>query len=304
MARYSPTERIGINAVESAAVKELRWIFREQPIADMGIDAHLEVVVDGEPTGILLAAQIKTGKGNFHETADAYTYYGSITHLNYWTGHSLPVLLVAHLPETGETLWTIVNERNVEKTPTAWKISIPKNNHLNASAVDALKAASEGDPREQKLRRLTLDLPLMRHVAAGHRVSVELEDWYNKSLGRTTVSVFVYDETGKAAVDKEWYQYFIGMNMKELAEALFPWAIARVDHDFYDEHSDIEESKEDALSRILDYDNGISPYVPDADDIYPYSDSSGEVASYHLRLTLNSVGVAFLAVSDYLDSSE
>ena len=47
MARYSTTERIGVNAVEHIVLHELGWIFREQPIVDMGIDAHIERVDDG-----------------------------------------------------------------------------------------------------------------------------------------------------------------------------------------------------------------------------------------------------------------
>lgn len=47
MERYSATERIGVNAVERIVVSELGWIFREQPIMDMGIDAQIELVENG-----------------------------------------------------------------------------------------------------------------------------------------------------------------------------------------------------------------------------------------------------------------
>lgn len=105
MSRYSATEQIGVHAVGLVVTSDLGWIFREQPIADMGIDAHIELV-DGEPTGKLIGVQIKTGKGNFKESKDAYTYYGNDVHLDYWSNHSLPVILVAHIPETKETLCT------------------------------------------------------------------------------------------------------------------------------------------------------------------------------------------------------
>jgi hypothetical protein len=60
--RYSPTERIGVSAIEHVVVSELSWIFREQPIVDMGIDAHIELVDETyRPTGQLIGAQIKTG---------------------------------------------------------------------------------------------------------------------------------------------------------------------------------------------------------------------------------------------------
>ncbi|MPT00927.1 MAG: DUF4365 domain-containing protein [Pseudomonas sp.] len=65
MPRYSETERIGANARDSVVARELKCIFREQMIADMGIDAHLELVEGGRPTGKLIGIQIKTGPGNF-----------------------------------------------------------------------------------------------------------------------------------------------------------------------------------------------------------------------------------------------
>lgn len=133
MSRYSATERIGINAVEAVVVNEFRWIFREQPIADMGIDAHVELVEDGNPTGKLMGLQIKTGRGNFHETKNAYVYYGDDVHLDYWTNHSLPVILVGHIPDTNETLWIEVSENTIEPTKKGWKVSLPKTAALDTA---------------------------------------------------------------------------------------------------------------------------------------------------------------------------
>lgn len=60
MGRFSPTEQIGVTAVGHIVFKELKWIFREQPICDMGIDAQIELV-DERPTGKLIGVQIKAG---------------------------------------------------------------------------------------------------------------------------------------------------------------------------------------------------------------------------------------------------
>lgn len=193
MARYSPTERIGVNAVEDIVLNELKWIFREQPISDMGIDAHIELV-DNEPTGKLIALQIKTGAGNFHENKDEFVYYGSLEHLDYWTGHSLPVVLLAHIPATHLTCWVQVVETTAVRTEKAWKIRIPKTQVFDASAKPALTKLFSGTPQDQALRELAIHEPLMRTIAAGNKVSVELEDWVNKSLGRTSVELFVDDE--------------------------------------------------------------------------------------------------------------
>jgi len=54
MGRFTKTERIGVNAVERIVLDDLGWIFREQLIVDLGIDAHIELV-EHEPTGKLVA---------------------------------------------------------------------------------------------------------------------------------------------------------------------------------------------------------------------------------------------------------
>lgn len=137
MSRYNTTERLGINAVEQIILKELKWIFREQFIADMGIDAQIEVVCNGVPTGQLLALQIKTGASHFREVDDAFIYYCTNVHIDYWRGHSLPVLLIAHFPDTNETYWVQVSPPFVLPTNSAWKILIPKSNRLSAASTSA-----------------------------------------------------------------------------------------------------------------------------------------------------------------------
>jgi hypothetical protein len=146
--RYSSTERVGINAVESIVLNQLEWIFREQLVADMGIDAQIELV-DGTPTGKLIAVQIKTGASHFHETGCGYTYYGDGVHLDYWSGHSLPIILVAHLPETEETFWVSVNESSVQRTKKGWKVNIPKANVFGSATRSELMAVFDGTPAQQ-----------------------------------------------------------------------------------------------------------------------------------------------------------
>jgi hypothetical protein len=302
MSRYSATERTGINAVESVVVNELKWIFREQPIADMGIDAHVEFVEGGNPSGKLIGLQIKTGKGNFHETKDAYVYYGDDVHLDYWTNHSLPVILVAHIPETKETLWAQVNESTVERTKKGWKISLPKTAKLDLASRDDLAKLFEGTPRQQKLRQLAIHEPLMRHVESGRKVSVEIDDWYNKSLGRSNIVVYVHDEKGNETVEMEWMQWWTGMDIEEVIARLFPWSDAQIDHDFYETHSEFETTLEEERDAAADIDNGIAePGANDPmDDWYPYTDN-GETASYRLELTLNDLGTSYLVIANYLD---
>jgi len=302
MSRYTPTERIGVNEVERISLHELHWIFREQLIEDMGIDANLECVVEGMPDGKLLALQIKTGPSHFGEKENSYTYYGKTVHIDYWTRHSLPVVLIAHLPEKKQTLWQVVNESTAERTSKGWKVEIPKSNIYGESLANSLaELLFEGTPEQQKFRKLAIDEPLMRHIVQGGKVSLGLEEWVNKSLGRTPVEVYVYDKGGKEVLAKEWFQYYTGFSVTELATALFPWCYPVIDEEFYEENRDeyVEEDRRDALRRTIDEDSDIS-YTEYPNSIYPYTEAGGEVEYYRLELRLNELGKAFLVVSDHI----
>ncbi len=53
MSRYSNTERLGVIETDRIVTKYLGWIFREQPIIDVGLDALIEQSEEGEPKGRL-----------------------------------------------------------------------------------------------------------------------------------------------------------------------------------------------------------------------------------------------------------
>ena len=62
--RTNFTAQIGVNHIGEIAARN-NWMFRPQPIDDIGIDAHMELT---EPTGEskqLLALQIKSGTSWF-----------------------------------------------------------------------------------------------------------------------------------------------------------------------------------------------------------------------------------------------
>lgn len=139
MNRYTPTERIGVNEVEKIIIKNIGWIFREQPITDVGVDAIIEQVENGEPTGKFIALQIKTGKGNFHITEKGLTYYVSNIHYNYWLNLNLPIILIAHLPEENETYWQEISYDNLKRNKKSWKFEIPYKQKLNEKSCNRLE---------------------------------------------------------------------------------------------------------------------------------------------------------------------
>jgi hypothetical protein len=298
MPRYSSTSRLGVTATASITEKELGWIFREQLIADVGIDAQIERVDSGTPTGKLIAVQIKTGASHFDDRGSHLVYRGNPDHLDYWTGHSLPVLLVAHLPKTEETFWAHVDAARVKRSIKGWTIEIPKTNRFDAASKRQLAQIFEGSDSQIRLRHLTLDLPLMQHIRDGGTVAIECEEWINKSLGRSPIKVFVYDRQGRGKLQREWFTYYFG-GVGSLLKSLFPWADASVDEEYYDMHYDRDYredwEKHDERGRPIPDPNRVGP-------IYPYSEGGGEVEYYRVVLELSDLGKAFLEVGDYLNA--
>ena len=125
------TERIGIHKVALCFLEKFGWIEREQYVADRGIDTQVEIVENGNPTGLLYCIQVKTGKSYINETEDGITYYADERHVNYWLNHSLPVLLVICDPDSDAKYWDFVTRQSVIKTKNGWKISIPHENQLD-----------------------------------------------------------------------------------------------------------------------------------------------------------------------------
>jgi hypothetical protein len=187
------TDRDGVNAVEGIFIRELKWIFREQTISDWGIDAHAEVTNRDEPSGRLLALQIKSGKSFFRKRGDNFVFYGERRHLNYWRTHSLPVAIILHNPETGLTLWQRVEEDLIRYGKSGrWSIDIPPSQILNAQAANGLEKGVSDITAARKLR-LTLDLPMIREFASKKEVYFSIDEWVNKSLGFRDVQVFFDD---------------------------------------------------------------------------------------------------------------
>jgi hypothetical protein len=160
MPRYNKTERLGVNKVEELVLNDLNWIFREQPIVDVGIDAIIEQSINDDPSGKFVAVQIKTGSKKSFHTKDQYlTYYFSDIHYNYWVNLNIPIILVIHLPETGDTYWQVINKLTVKKTELHWKLEIPKNQAFNHDAkIKIEKILSERISNDILSEVLYLDL--------------------------------------------------------------------------------------------------------------------------------------------------
>lgn len=131
------TNRVGVGIVQMSVHRDLRWIFREQPTTDTGIDAQVEVAIDGVPTGRLIALQIKSGPSWFDDESDGgwtFRFDDRLAHL--WLGHALPVMVVLVDTDAGTAFWQQVTASTVQSTGIRNKILIPRRNSLAAAAID------------------------------------------------------------------------------------------------------------------------------------------------------------------------
>lgn len=127
---FSDTERLGskgIRLVHNIVEDELEWVFREQATHDLGIDAQIEVISDkNRATGKMIAAQIKCGESFFKESdTNGYIFRPATKHVNYWTGHSLPVIVIICHPVLSECWWIEVSSENIKSTGKGWRIIVP-----------------------------------------------------------------------------------------------------------------------------------------------------------------------------------
>lgn len=183
------TGATGVAIVEMIVNRDLGWIFRRQDQAstDHGIDAHIEVVdPDGTVTGRLLAVQIKAGPHYFRRrSGDTFVANVSTQHLNYWLGHSLPVLFVLVDIEAQVAYWHLVHEP-VELTPGGGKLYVSAQNRLSAEAKRELRSftqtrgamkAEEAANRREAARLSALLRSEASAVASPGRPTRHPEEW-------------------------------------------------------------------------------------------------------------------------------
>jgi hypothetical protein len=288
----------------------LGCLFREIPTADVGIDGHIEIIADSEGrlvvTGRLVSVQVKAGSTYFeNEDRDAWNVYIPKKTVNYWKGHSLPVILVLANLEKEQCFWVRADSEGHEELHESYRIRVPKFSVLDKSAYADLQHISENTTESgRRLARLQGDLDLMRAIAIGEAISVDLGLWINKSSRRTDV-VVGYSRPGEASdgpdglVPITEFMTFGGGGDKSVVENLFPWATARLDSHFLETMEDRWYDEYLAATGTYDKEEGVyidvlgtfdSSQYYDEDDPAPYAEASGEVEYYRYSLELGEGG--------------
>ncbi|MGM9319694.1 DUF4365 domain-containing protein [Deinococcus aquaticus] len=303
--------RIGVNAVERIVIEELDWVFREQPIDDIGIDAIVEIFDDSRSTGILLGLQIKSGKSWFKEetlTGDGFIYRASDPHYKYWNRLKIPVIILFHDPISREVYWIGIDEKIAESTGKNWKITVPYINIFDIAAKAAILKFSNThlSPGDLRLGRLRADKFIMQDLARGStKFIIEAERWINKTHGRTGIKV-ILEKNGVAEVIQNMQLYPAGIGIEDVIKNVFPWARFYVDEQFYHE-SDLETLDQEwgiydkEEGKYVDFSDGTDfKYLrSNSSNLRPYACLEGEVDKYRLVGKLNPLGKSFLLVDSY-----
>jgi hypothetical protein len=192
---------IGVYAVGLKVSQELDWIFRPQPLRDIGIDAHIEVVENGESKAEMLALQIKSGKSWFKKTSEqGIVFRGDSDHLEYWRNYPLPVIIVLHDDRLDTAYWQVVSEETVISTGKGWKMIIPFSQKLERSSEAALKALCRSVVHSDSFSLLSLKD--VSHVGA-KRYSADL--LIHGRLSKAEI-ISVVKKVTRDLITREYYQ--------------------------------------------------------------------------------------------------
>jgi hypothetical protein len=303
-------DREGVAAVEMKVVRDVRWIFREQPTSDYGIDAQFEVIEGGLATGKLVAAQIKSGPSYFKKAHKDGWWFGlDRDDLEYWIDHSLPVVVLLYDPADGAVYWQVVSERTINTGPKGGKkLLIPRYQVLDARSLPALKKIAEGSPYELRVRQLRLALPWMKLLQSGRRILLEADEWINKTSGRGDISIVSVNDANENRIGLGTWFIMPGLRpYDEVLPALVPWADVVLHEETYDD-ADHDAWEEQCVHDIGDGDYYESESFEEwrqqfeGAGLRPYANGAGEVDFWRLELQLNQLGIGFLAVHDFAEA--
>jgi hypothetical protein len=136
----SQVDREGLILSSLLVTRKLGWIFREQPVSDVGIDALVEIVSTGAAAGELLAVQVKSGDSYFRErTAEGFVFRGDAGHLEYWLRYPVPVILILCSPAEDRCWWQPIDYESVSSTGKGWKTVVPLTNELGEKSAASIR---------------------------------------------------------------------------------------------------------------------------------------------------------------------
>lgn len=309
MANY--TERIGVNHIGEIAERN-KWMFREQPIDDVGIDAHMELIESTGKPKQLLALQIKSGASWFKEKKDDYIIFRDINErqYNYWTMNSLPCIVVLYNPDDNMCIWQKLTNETIEKTNggkgKGFLVKVPITQvFLNDMSNEKLLSFTNLPQHITNYNFLLSQKKFMQIIRGGGEIKLHSTEWVNKSSGRGETELIVDDGN---SIQKYSYPYWFPFTpYTEVFPRLFPWANFSADEDFFEEHDELMwrechwhyDKEDDEWLHVGDTFEEFRKKLSPMRSI----NHSGEVAEYMMKLSLNELGKSFLDVDEFVSQS-
>ena len=306
------TERIGVYHCGKIAAQN-GWMVREQPVDDVGIDAHMEFIEQSGKPKQLLALQIKSGSSWFKETKNNCIIFRGINlrQYNYWTTNSLPCIVVLYNPDNDICIWQRLTVETVERTNhgkgTGFFVRIPLNQiFLNDSSNEELLSFTNLPEHIINYNFLLSQKKFMQIIQDGGIVKLHAEEWVNKSSGRGETELIVDDGN---SIETYLYPYWFPFTpYTEVFPKLFPWADFSADEDFFE---DADEALWREYHCYYDKEGGEWLVVGDSFEDFRQKlspmrsiDHSGEVVEYMMVLRLNDLGRSFLAVDKFVSQPQ
>lgn len=268
------TKRLGVYAADRLSAKISGLIFRAQRDDYTGLNAHLEILPENLNAPSRIAGLRICTSDQTERSSRGYVCTGDTEMAAYWLQHSLPVVLMVYEHEKDRILWEAVTTDNLEVSGKRWELVVPYDNDYNEEAASHIADMTCTSPY---LARLALDKAWIELVYEGRELFLELDEWINQPEARGNLRLVLGGQDGGIY---QWpFQTSPDMPHIMRLPALFPWANLKVDENFYREKN---------------------LHDPEPDALVPYVIESGEIARFRLKLELNALGRAFLAVDPYI----
>lgn len=301
------TEQIGVHYCGMAAESN-NWLFREQPLNDIGIDAHMEYVESSGSPKQLLAVQIKSGSSWFKEEKNGTVIFRDINErqFNYWTSNSLPCIVVLYNPEDKTCIWQKLTRETIERTNNGegkgFVVKVPRTQIFLDSVSNSKLLSLTNLPKYiTSYNFLLSQVEFMKILQNGGTIKLHSEEWVNKSSGRGDIKLIV-NNGGKSKT--YLYPYWFPFTpYTDVFPRLFPWAAFSADEDFYEDddiylwhelhcvYDDEEHEWVNVGYTFEEFRKKMSPIRS--------INHSGEVAEYMLDIELNELGKSFLMVNEF-----
>lgn len=229
-------ERAGSLAV-AIQLNRFGLIWRETPMADVGIDGQIEFVDDdGRVTGRLVAAQVKSGESYFVGSGPDWRFYPDEKHRFYWERFPLPVVLFLHSPNRG-TYWADVRQALRSPGRAHLKhIEIPGQNRLEDASREHFLASVGASGRPfLPVAEVLIRLASTRSPAAS--LPITYLDLFANGLTNLTRSVYfgmdLVIEVAEVLLEPSADGWGVGIGEKE-HEFVFGYVQFLVEHQIAD----------------------------------------------------------------------